>query len=229
MRTTVPAIVQARMSSSRAPGKMLRVVEGRPLLQYVIDRLRHCPAIQDIVVATSRDASDDPIAAFCSAAALPCHRGPLEDVAGRFLAVIADRRDPLFARVCGDRPLLDTTLLERAVALIDPDVDLVTNTHPRTFPTGQAVEIVRTAAFAAAYPRMDEPEDREHVTRFFYRHAGEFRIRNFSSDLAAADVHLAVDTEEDVRRFETIVRRMTRPHWTYGLSEIVRFYRDVAA
>ena len=226
-REPVAAIVQARMSSRRAPGKMLREVGGQPVLQYVLERLQHCAAIGDVVVATSVDKSDDAIAEFCEDRKIACVRGPLEDVAGRFLQVLNSRAYPAFARICGDRAMLAGELLERAVSLLTPDVDLVTNTQPKTFPAGQTVELVRSAALVAAYPQMIEDDDREHVTRYFYRRASQFRIANFALDRPANDVHLAIDTEDDLQRFGAIVQRMNRPHWTYTLSEIVTLYRDV--
>jgi spore coat polysaccharide biosynthesis protein SpsF len=225
---SVPAIVQARMASTRLPGKMLRLVRGTPILQFVIERLRHCPAIAEIIVATSVDPSDDALVDFCGALDVRCVRGPGDDVAARFGQVLDASRFDCFARICGDRPLLDPALLSRGIALYGPGVDVVTNVQPRTFPPGQTVEIVRTEAFSDARRRMQDAQDREHVTRYFYQHAADYRIVNFNADAHFDDVHLAIDTEADFYRFAAIVARMDRPHWCYGLAEIVDMYRNPA-
>ena len=222
---SIPAIVQARMASTRLPGKMLRRVRGTPILQFVIERLRHCHAIAEIVVATSVDPSDDAIADFCRVIDVRCVRGSGEDVAARFGQVLDGSGFDCFARICGDRPLLDPALLSRGLALYGPDVDVVTNVQPRTFPPGQTVEIVRTEAFTDACLRMQDAQDREHVTRYFYQHSAGYRIVNFGADAPFDDVHMAIDTEADFLRFAAIVERMDRPHWCYGLSEIVDLYR----
>jgi spore coat polysaccharide biosynthesis protein SpsF len=216
------------MGSTRLPGKMLRVVHGKTILQYVIERLSHCPAIGEIVVATSIEPADAAIVDFCHVEGLPCVRGPSDDVAARFEQVVNTFGFECFARICGDRPMLDAALLSRAASLYDDDVDVVTNVQPRTFPAGQTVEIVRARPFAAACASMREVEDREHVTRYFYRHPKEYRIINFESGGDYDGVHLAIDTDTDLRRFDAILARMDRPHWSYGLSDLVALYREVA-
>jgi spore coat polysaccharide biosynthesis protein SpsF len=227
-RRRVPAIVQARMSSRRLPGKVLRDVAGKPLLQYVLERVQDCPAIGEIVVATSVDHADDAIVEFCRSMDVPCARGPMDDVAGRFEQVVDASAFDCFARICGDRPLLDPRLLEQAAALYGDGVDVVTNVWPPTFPPGQTVEIVRADAFARARACMREAADREHVTRYFYRHGTDYRIVNFTATARFDDVHLAVDTEADLQKFSAMVARMERPHWSYGLREVVALYREVA-
>lgn len=215
------------MASTRLPGKMLRRVRGTPILQYVLERLRRCPALTEIVVATSVDPADDAIADFCRMVDVRCVRGPADDVAARFRQVLDESGFDCFARICGDRPLLDPVLLSRGAELYGPGIDLVTNVQPRTFPPGQTVEIVRASALAEACLRMNDAEDREHVTRYLYQHPADYRIVNFEADVHFNDVHLAIDTEADFHRFAAIVTRMDQPHWCYGLSEIVDLYRKV--
>lgn len=220
--TRIGAVVQARMSSSRLPGKVLHRVAGKPLLGYLLDRLEKCRGLDALVVATSTDASDLPVAEYSATRHVECHRGPLADVAARFLEVAERHALGAFVRVSGDSPLLDPGLVESAVSLFRAGsvADVVTNVFPRSFPHGQSVEVIRAASLRAAYPRF-EPADREHVTTFFYRNAREFEIENFRSDQDASGIHLAVDTLQDMEAFRTIVSRMDRPHTDYGLAEIL--------
>ena len=217
----VAAIVQARTGSTRLPGKVLRDVAGKPLLAYVLERLERAALIDDVVVATSDDPADDALAAFPG---VECYRGSLDDVTGRILGAETSRGVDAFIRISGDSPLLDQSLVDRAVALLD-DADLATNVHPRTFPRGQSVEAFRTEVFARGYARMTDPSDLEHVTPFFYRHEDEFRVAPFTHDPNLSELRLVVDTESDLAGFAEIVAAMERPHWDYGLDEVLELQR----
>jgi spore coat polysaccharide biosynthesis protein SpsF (cytidylyltransferase family) len=225
---SIGAIVQARLSSSRLPGKVLHPVAGRPLLVYLLESLSHCAHLADIVVATSTEPQDTPIARLCQELNIKCHRGPLADVAGRFKEVLDAYPFDAFVRVCGDSPLLDHRLIDRALEIFrGGDYDLVTNIFPRSFPSGQSVEVLRTAAFRRGCELMQEADDLEHVTRFFYRHPQGIKIHNFQAEENFGAISLAVDTPEDMERFAAMVAALTRPHWDYDVGSLVRLYREV--
>jgi spore coat polysaccharide biosynthesis protein SpsF len=224
----IGAIIQARMSSRRLPGKVLREVGGRPLLQYLVERLGQCRRLDEMLVATSVEESDTPIHDLCRDLGVPLFRGPLDDVAGRFLQALATRPWDAFVRATADSPFLDQRLVDEGVSLfVAGNADLVTNVHPRTFPAGESVEVVRSETFRRAYPCMKTKEDREHVTLYFYRNSGEFSIRNFVSEMYLGDLSLAVDTEEDLQVVRRMVDQMTRPHWEYPLGELVTMRRSL--
>jgi spore coat polysaccharide biosynthesis protein SpsF len=215
------AIAQARMSSSRLPGKVMKDVGGQPLIAYVLDRLERAETIDRVVVATSVEDSDTPIADYCAARGIECRRGSLADVAGRFVGVLDELAVADFVRVTCDAPLLDQRLVDRGVRLFrDEAPDLVTNVAPRTFPPGESVEVVSAEAMRRAYGRMRDDSEREHVTQHLYRHPDEFRIVNFENDRDDSALSLAVDTAEDLAGFEAIVAAMERPHWDYSYPEI---------
>jgi spore coat polysaccharide biosynthesis protein SpsF len=224
----IGAIIQARMSSRRLPGKVLRTVGGKPLLQYLLERLGHCRRVDGVLVATSVEESDTPICDLCRDLTVPFFRGPLGDVAGRFLRALESHPLDAFVRVSADSPLLDQRLVDEGVRLFrEMKPDLVTNVHPRTFPSGQSVEVVSSATFRLAYPLMVTPEDREHVTTYFYRNESRFTIRNFASETFLGDLHLGVDTEDDLEVTRRILEQMERPHWEYPLKELVRMRRSL--
>lgn len=225
----IGTIIQARMSSSRFPGKVLHRVAGKPMLQYLLERLGRCASLDTVVVATSREESDTPVARFCEERGVPCHRGPLADVAGRFLGVMDRFGFDAFVRVTGDSPLLDPRIVDRAVGLFrEAGADAVTNVLERSFPKGQSVEVFRSDVFRRGYGRMREARHFEHVTLFFYENARDYRIVNFSSGQDLGRVQLSVDTPEDMARFEAIVLRMDRPHCDYGWREILDLGREAA-
>ena len=211
-------IVQARMSSARLPGKVLRELCGKPVLGWLLDGLVLCREPDLVMVATSAEASDEPVAEFCVGRATPCFRGALADVAGRFLAAAESQRLDAYVRICGDSPLLDPRLVDQAVALFrQGGADLVTNVLQRTYPKGQSVEVVDIQAFRRAVAAMTNPQDREHVTRFFYARQAEYRIRSFESGGEFGAANFCVDTAEDLDRMAALAMRLTpgapRPGW----------------
>jgi spore coat polysaccharide biosynthesis protein SpsF len=218
------------MSSRRLPGKMLRPLGGRPLIDHVLHRLAAVEELDAVVVATSDHPSDDVLAEYCDARRIPCVRGELEDVAARFCRALDVYPADRFVRVCGDRPLLDPALVRRGLALFDEgDVDVVTNVFPASYPPGQTVEVIGTEAFRRAYPRMERASDREHVTAFFYREPTDFRIRNFASGEDYREVRFVLDTAEDAAVLERVLGAMTGNGLGYSVSELVALYRRVAA
>ncbi len=229
-RMRIGAIVQARMSSTRLPGKVLRRVRDRPVLQYLLERLQRCDGLDGVTVATSVDPSDEPIEKFCLEFGVSCCRGSLQDVARRCADAAGSRGLDAFVRLCADSPLLDPALVDRAIAEYrSREVDLVTNVFPRSFPPGQSVEVIRTSVLVAAVDMMTSDDDRGHVTRYFYRHAERYRIHNVHAEVDYGDLRLAIDTPGDLRRFETLVAGFERPHWEYGLRELARLSRQPAA
>jgi spore coat polysaccharide biosynthesis protein SpsF len=223
----VVALVQARASSARLPGKVLREVAGRPMVAYLLDRLRQAAGLDEVVLATSDHASDDAVAAVAEKEGCQCYRGPLDDVAGRLLGAARATAADAFVRLSGDSPLLDPRLVSRAVSLYGQrDAEIVSNVLARTYPKGQSVEVVATETLARALPQFSDA-DREHVTTYFYRHQDRFRIVGFQRDVSLAHVQMSVDEPEDFHRFERIVASMQRPHWTYGLDEVLALAEPV--
>jgi len=222
-------IIQARMGSQRFPGKVLHPVAGKPMLQYLLERLARCRFISERVVATSDSEADASIAHFCRTQGIPRHRGPLDNVAERFRQTVDTFGFDAFVRVNGDSPLLDPALVNRVTyQFLLGDAEIVTNVLERTFPKGQSVEVLQANTFRRGCAEMNEDADREHVTRFFYRHREQFRIVNIRSLKDHGSLQLSVDTPEDMDRFRTIIGQMHRQHWEYGLQEILQFYRRSA-
>lgn len=211
----IAALIQARMSSRRFPGKMLAPFRGRPIVDHVVDAVRRgVPDGTPVVLSTSEEASDDPLALYCESRGVSVYRGSLEDVLGRFRRALdhldagraPEARAEWALRVCGDSPILSATVIRRVVDAAERarDADLVTTTHVRTFPRGQNAELVR----ADVLRRLDDSaqltaESREHVTQAIHSRPASFRIVNVTSgDPALAVRHHAVDTVEDLLRLE---------------------------
>lgn len=202
----VGAIIQARFSSQRLPGKVLRPLCGKPLLAHLVDRLRRSAVLDVIAVATSTDPSDDAVAAFCAGAGIACQRGALDDVLGRVQAAAQALKLDGIVRVSGDSPLLDPALVRQAVKLFRRGGwDLVTNVQVRSFPKGQSVEVIAAAALERVAEKARKGAEREHVTPYLYANPNLFRIRNLVARVPRPNLQLSVDTAEDFARIEEIL------------------------
>lgn len=192
------------MSSQRLPGKVLRSLGGRPLLDHVLDRLGRCRSLDGVAVATSTSRSDDPLAEWLEERGTAFYRGPLDDVAARFASAARSLGVGIIVRVSGDSPVIDHRIVDTCVeTFLQASPDLVTNVFPRTFPRGQSVEVFEPSLLEAALPLMD-PSDREHVTRYFYEREDEYEIVNVASPQPAPDVRMVIDTAEDYEAFSRL-------------------------
>ncbi len=218
----VGAIIQARMGSRRLPGKVLKEINGKPLLLYLVERLERSPALDAIVIATSNDESDGPVADFCITNGIPCFKGPLKNVARRFLDLLAAFPFDAFVRINGDSPLLDQRLVTQAVDIFRrSSYDIVTNVQKRTFPKGQSVEVIKSDYYRAHYPLFADEHDREHVTPYFYRNNEKVNMLNMESGKNLGSVQLSIDTSEDFRMVEKMIKLMDEPHWEYTVRDLV--------
>lgn len=202
----IGAIIQARMSSRRLPGKVLLPLGNKPLLRHVMDAIKKVPSVVGIVVATSTETSDDVIVSYCQLNSIAFFRGSLENVAQRFLGTLEKQGWDGAVRISADSPLLDWNLVEEAVTLFaSGQWDIVTNIWPRSYPHGQSVEVVGKTVFERAYKLFSKPEEFEHVTGYFYSHADKYRIYNILSFHDQSLSSLAVDTPEDLERIRALM------------------------
>ena len=191
------------MSSVRFPGKMLATFCGRPLVSSVINGIARGWPRSQVIVLTSTHSSDDELAKFvvhdCGVAVF---RGELDNVVARFQACLETHPCDWFVRISGDSPLMDGALVRRMTEFIAPELDVVSNVKRRTFPSGQSVECVRTAAFASLDPATLTAAQREHVTTVFYD-GPQWNVRSIvCRDPQWASKRLVVDTIEDLHALE---------------------------
>lgn len=216
------------MSSQRFPGKMLYLVNDKPILEYVIDRVQHAKKIDDIIIATSNDPSDDAIVNYCRHKEINYYRGSLNNVASRFFSIVTLNPSEAFVRICGDRPLLDQNLIDKAVNIFSEyKYDIITNVFPPSFPAGQTVEIVNSNIFKKYFSSITNIEDLEHITKFFYENSRLFSIKNIASFEDNSSIHFAIDTENDMQLFKEIIETLKKPHWEYTLSDILEIYQKI--
>ncbi len=220
------AIVQARMSSTRLPGKTLADVDGEPMLSLLLRRLGLARRIAGIVVATSTEASDDPIVGVAQGAGVAVSRGPQRDVLKRFLLAIGDREDPI-VRITADCPLIDPAIVDDTVErfLSVAGCAYASNIQPRTFPDGLDVEVFDAAALRAIGREPLQIEDREHVTSAIRAQPGRFRQVAVVGACNLGELRWTVDELEDLEFVRALVRRLGARRHEAGLSEILSAVR----
>lgn len=206
---TTLIIVQARMTSTRLPGKVLLPLAGEPMLTRLVERLRRVRRAHGIVIATTTNATDDPIAALCDMLAVPYHRGSEHDVLSRYADAARLHGAEVVVRITSDCPLIDPALIDRVIATHEEgDSDYASNMLLPTWPYGMAVEVFSATALQQAHTEATQAAEREHVTPFIYWHPERYRLRNVQSPVDLSHHRWTVDTPEDyelVRRlFETL-------------------------
>lgn len=202
----VRVFVQARMSSSRFPGKVLAPLEGFPVLYHVVTRATMAVGKERVCLLTSDHASDDPIVAYTQRfLEVPVFRGSLFDVFDRFSSALKLYPCDWVMRISADSPLIDPNLMQAMIRLTEKPCDLISNVVERTFPSGQSVEIIKSSLLEQVRSEILSNSDREHVTPFFYRNQDRFFIKSVKASAAEwADERMVVDTPQDldlIKRF----------------------------
>lgn len=199
----IVCIIQGRMGSSRLPGKVLKDIGGKPMLEWVVERAAMSAYIDEVMVATTTDVSDEPIAAYCAEANIRCYRGSVYDVLDRFYQAAKLAEADVVVRVTADCPLLDPWLVDETIeALLENEADFSANRLPppfhRTYPIGLDVEAATFAALERAWNEADTKFEREHVMPYLYNEEGRFKVVVIDNDEDHGEARWTVDTPEDL-------------------------------
>ncbi|WP_370643739.1 cytidylyltransferase domain-containing protein [Amycolatopsis sp. DSM 110486] len=202
----VNAVIQARSSSTRLPGKVLRPLAGRSVLGWVVRAAAAAPGVDQVVVATSDAADDDAVAEEAVRCGALVARGPLDDVVARFGVSLAAYPADAVVRLTADCPLLDPALIGRLAAVwrAEPSLDYVSTTLVRTLPRGFDAELVRASVLAEQVEIAEGP-DREHVTSAIYRQPSRYSCTGIVVSPAADDLRVTLDTPEDWELLSAVV------------------------
>lgn len=206
----IEILVQARMGSTRLPGKVLKKVLGKPLLQYQLERLQRVERADSCVVLTTHLPQDDAIVDLCQSLGVAFFRGPVEDVLARYYEAASERGTEVIVRSTGDCPLVDPEVMNRVIQeFSEGKWDYVSNCLKRSFPRGLDTEVFSFAALKQAYLEAKEPSEREHVTRFIYRHPEKFSLKNVELEQGNfSEDRWTVDTEEDFQFIKHVIEAL---------------------
>jgi spore coat polysaccharide biosynthesis protein SpsF len=219
----VVAIVQARMGSTRLPGKSLAPVDGRTMLEVMLERVGRTPVLDAVWVATTTAERDNAVAEAAARAGVPVFRGSEDDVLGRYAGAAAQAGAGTVVRLTADCPLIGAEAIEAVLeALSEGDADLVTNAPPtgRTWPDGLDAEAFSRDALDALDAATADPALREHVTLGFHRDA-RWRVRTVDLARDLGDVRITVDTQDDLDLVRSLLEELLAADPAFGLPELL--------
>jgi spore coat polysaccharide biosynthesis protein SpsF len=217
----IVGIVQARMGSTRLPGKVLMDLDGKSVLERVVRRLRRSKLVAEVVVATTILEKDDVIALECQRIGSVCFRGSEQDVLDRYYQAARECNADTIVRITADCPLIDPEIIDRIIeCFLRERADYATNDVPQTFPRGLDVEVFSMSSLKRAWKEATAPYQREHVTPYFYEHPEIFRVVSLPGDIDSAPYRWTLDTEDDLKLLRAVYDRF-RNRDTFGYSEIL--------
>lgn len=224
------AIIQARMGSSRLPGKVLRAIAGKPMLAHIVERVRAAEGIDQVVVATSDRPVDESIQTFCKANQIDCFTGDEQNVLDRFYRAATQYGAERVIRITADCPLADPALIAgliRYFASGDYDhAGIATGAGAifqdgGRFPDGYDAECMRMSALEKAWHEATAPTDREHVTPYLWRQPDLFRLGSLKSETDYSSIRLTVDNEDDFSLIEKIYQDLYRSDRHFVLADVI--------
>ncbi len=227
----VGAIVLARLDSSRLPQKHLKQIQGKPVIEHIVERVQRASELDSFLIATTDREVDKPLAELARKLGVPIFHGSTADVAGRFLGAMESARFDYGVRINGDNLFAVPSMIDRLVRIArDGALDFVSNMAGRTYPYGMTVEIVRRDWYRRMYEQILSDEDREHVTSYLYKQAlpeGSFQYVINTEMPEATGCRLAIDTQEDVDRARAILERLGDVEAQYEMRSVVTTYREL--
>lgn len=221
------AIIQARMGSTRLPGKMLMDIVGKPVIQHVCERLKKAKMIDEIWLATANDKINDRLAKWAFKNKIPCFRGSENDVLDRYYQTALKADADVVVRITGDCPLLDFMIVDRIIREFKKgDYDYVCNTLPPTYPDGLDVEVFSFSALKKAWKEAKLKSEREHVTIYIKKHPELFKIKNISNEADLSHYRWTLDTKEDLDLIRLIAGECQKKKEFCGLKEILKITNE---
>jgi spore coat polysaccharide biosynthesis protein SpsF len=228
----IVAIIQGRMGSSRLPGKVLKDISGKPMLAHVVERARRSNLVDHVIVATTTDESDRPIADFCKANGVTCVRGNIYDVLDRYYQAATAVEADIIVRLTADCPMIDPDIIDQVIQLfLDRDLDFAANRLPppwkRTFPIGLDVEVCSFNALEQAWNEAIEKHEREHVMPYLYDVPGRFEIEVLNTEPDYGRYRWTVDTPEDLELARKVFEHFDG-HNDFTYDQLIKLFEDHA-
>jgi spore coat polysaccharide biosynthesis protein SpsF len=229
MRTV--AIIQARMTSSRLPGKVLKEIDGQPMLAHVVERVQRARRVDEVAVATTHETEDDAVAAFCESRCIPVYRGDPFDVLDRYYQAARRFQADVVVRVTADCPLIDPGVVDLTIEeFLRTGADFAANRLPppwkRTYPIGLDTEVCSFAALERAWREADQPYQREHVMPYLYDQEGRFKVALVNHEPDYGALRWTVDTAEDLKFVRRVFAHFSGQHDFTWLDVLALLQRE---
>jgi spore coat polysaccharide biosynthesis protein SpsF len=221
-------VVQARTGSTRLPGKILKPLAGKPLLERMIERLRAAHTRFELTVATTVDSADDPVVALCSRIDVRCFRGHPTDLLDRHLKAARSSKADVVVKIPSDCPLIAPEVVDRVLSawlVAREPCDFMSNLHPQSYPDGNDVEIMSIDALETAWREAKAPHEREHTTPFLWERPERFRIANVAWERGldySMSHRFTIDYLEDYELIRSVYNELCTPaRPVFSLGEIL--------
>lgn len=225
----IVATIEARMSSSRLPGKVLLNAAGKPMLEHLVNRLRNVPSIEEIVLATTFNKMDDQLELFANKMAISCYRGSENDVMSRVIGAAEFARADVVVEITGDCPIIDPQIIEQTIRLFRANyADYVSNTHVRSYPDGMDTQVFRLDTLKRSSIMTSNILDREHVTLHIRNHPEVFSQLHL---VAPPEVYwpklgLTLDELADYELLKKIIEYFEPTNSLFSCLDVVRLLRE---
>ena len=223
------ATIEARMTSTRLPGKVLMPVMGKQMLEYMIERVRRVSELDEIIVATTINDTDQPIVDLAERLGVGCFRGSENDVMGRVLSAAQYYEADVIVELTGDCPLIDPDVISSVIRCFSQgEADYASNVPIRTYPIGMETQVFPTSILADAASMTQDPTDREHVSLYIYSHPERYHIVTVHSGLPKRwhGIRLTLDTVEDFELINEIFKTLYPSNPQFTLRDILALLRS---
>lgn len=224
----ITAIIQARMGSARLPGKVMMDITGKPMLEHIVERLKRCRKLDEIIIATSDLPEDEVLLKFAKERNYKISTGSVHDVLSRYLKVAREAKTDYVVRICADSPLICPEVVDEIIEkhLGSKNVDYTSNVIKRTFPIGLDAEIFSTEVLEKEERLAKEGYCREHVTIFIREHPEIFVLQNVAAKgiLRRTDLRLTVDTIEDMQLIRLLYSELYNGRDIVDMKEVIRLF-----
>ncbi len=223
----VTAIIQARMGSTRLPGKVLMKLEGKTVLQHVIERVKQADMVNDIIIATTLLDHDNPIVEEATKCGVRIYRGSEDDVLSRYYLAAKENRSDVIVRITSDCPLIDPIVVDELVRYyLDNNFDIVTNAGAdlfnRTYPRGLDTEVFSFDMLEEAYLNAAKPYQREHVTPYLYERSE--RVFYYKNNVDLSKYRWTLDTHEDFQLIAFIYKQLYKETNNFYMNDILELF-----
>jgi spore coat polysaccharide biosynthesis protein SpsF len=229
MRPKIVATIEARMTSSRLPGKVLLPALGEPMLAHLVRRLRAVPSIDAIVIATTANEADQPIVDFAQTTGVGCFRGSEKNVMSRVLGAAVSASADIIVEITGDCPVIDPDIIEQTIRMfLHNSFDYVSNSVVRSYPDGMDTQVFYLDALQTAAQRTDAALDLEHVSRYIYQHPNEYRIGHLIAppSLNWQGLGLTLDELDDYSLLRQVIEILGVNNLVFGCGEIIELLKS---
>lgn len=223
----IGVIIQARMGSTRLPGKIMKKIEQKTVLEYVISSLEKSKFIQEIVIATTKNKEDDVIEDKVKKLGKKIYRGSQDNVLERYTFAARENKLDIVIRITSDCPLIDVNIVDSIISeFIDKKPDYISNTIKRTYPRGMDCEVFSINSLERAYTDAESDSDKEHVTPYIYKNQDKFKISNYCADEDNSKYRITLDVEEDFEVISFIIKEINNKRLDFSYESVIKIIED---